>query len=352
MHPRRRLYAWTVLLLVMLPSTIVERVEAQRRAQVGLEIGRLAIAYGVEAGDPREELGAVTDAISGPNGVVFVLDRPLARVLMLDANGVFLASIGRPGDGPGEFRNPVALAVLSTPSQLVVLDQTQGRISFLGWQGGRLRYSGSIAVTPYAVDLCVMNNEIYIYAPSPAEETVVQVVDGAGHERRRFGRPFGNEGGMMMRMARRGARLACHQERNAVLLASELEGEILAYSAGGELLWSSRLKELITAKIRVSGNGFGFDQSTPQPWDLVDVLVPLSHNVLAVQVERAKRPPPAGESPGAIRRTILLSATDGSELGRVSQVPRILAVDGLRLLTSRDLPFPQLQVWSPVSLKP
>ena len=339
---------------VSLLSMVAHTADAQRPPRDGffLDPGRLTVTFGVEAGDPREQVGAVTDAAVGPQEHIFILDAPLGRVLAIDSHGGFLSSFGRPGAGPGEFRNPVALAFLQGLQKLLVLDQAQGRVSFLAWRGDRLEYTTSFAVTPYSVDMCAMNGEIFIYAPSLSEETVIQVFDVSGHRKRTFGAPFGSEGGAMMRMAKRGASLACYPQRSSVVVASQLDGEVRAYSTDGALLWTSRGRELITAKIRLSATSFGFDRDTPQPWDLVDILVPIDADALAVQFERAKRPPSAGEDRGASRITVFLSAATGAELARVSSLPRILAVDGQRLLASHDFPYPQLQVFAPVIVRP
>lgn len=51
--------------------------------------------------------GIVADAAADR---IHVMDRTGARVAMFDGSGAHTGSYGRSGDGPGEFRNPVALA--------------------------------------------------------------------------------------------------------------------------------------------------------------------------------------------------------------------------------------------------
>lgn len=62
------------------------------------------------------DLGAIAPR---PDGNILALDRMTMRVLEFDAEGGFLRWKGRPGDGPGEFRSPAALALLPDGDVLV-----------------------------------------------------------------------------------------------------------------------------------------------------------------------------------------------------------------------------------------
>jgi len=58
-------------------------------------------------GEDDEELlfGIITDAEVGPDGNIYLLDAQLNEVKVLSPEGELLRSIGREGEGPGEFRN-------------------------------------------------------------------------------------------------------------------------------------------------------------------------------------------------------------------------------------------------------
>ena len=66
-------------------------------------------------------------------GRIYVTDRPNDRVVVFDASGGYAGALGRSGDGPGEFRNPVAGAVDPSGS-LVVWDS--GRRVLSRWSSG------------------------------------------------------------------------------------------------------------------------------------------------------------------------------------------------------------------------
>ncbi len=56
--------------------------------------------------------GVIRDAAPGPDGQVYLLDGQLSEVQVYDADGKHLGTLGREGDGPGEFRRPAAVVPL------------------------------------------------------------------------------------------------------------------------------------------------------------------------------------------------------------------------------------------------
>ena len=73
------------------------------------------VSIGVADGPPEQTFSSIAEIAIGPDGSIFVLDRPNGGTPFLrqyDAAGRFLRTIGRAGDGPGEYRAPSGLAVL------------------------------------------------------------------------------------------------------------------------------------------------------------------------------------------------------------------------------------------------
>ena len=75
-------------------------------------------------------LGQVGLTICGPVGEVYALDSQLSQVQVFDRAGEYLRTVGRQGDGPGEFRQPVGL-FLPGDGSLAVQEAFPGRISYL-----------------------------------------------------------------------------------------------------------------------------------------------------------------------------------------------------------------------------
>ena len=70
-------------------------------------------------------------------GRIFVADGTSERVVVFDGDGRFLRTIGRAGDGPGEFRSPTAVA-LDPSGALAVWDARRGIISRWSTEGDLL----------------------------------------------------------------------------------------------------------------------------------------------------------------------------------------------------------------------
>ncbi len=70
---------------------------------------------------------AQVGALAADETRIYVLDRAEAIVRVYDLNGRHLFDVGRPGDGPGEFRRPWVLGLSNEP-RLIVRDLGQSRI--------------------------------------------------------------------------------------------------------------------------------------------------------------------------------------------------------------------------------
>jgi len=62
--------------------------------------------------DEEIMFGAIRRAVVADDGTVFLLDGQLAEIKVLSPTGELQATLGREGDGPGEFRNPTDLCLL------------------------------------------------------------------------------------------------------------------------------------------------------------------------------------------------------------------------------------------------
>src|SRR5690606_26582209 len=69
---------------------------------------RMAIAWEVAPGrhPAADSLGLVTGVAVDPAGNVYATDRINAKIWVFDAQGWLWGSIGRKGEGPGEFHWP------------------------------------------------------------------------------------------------------------------------------------------------------------------------------------------------------------------------------------------------------
>ncbi len=113
--PRPRTFALLPLLALVLAAPL----EAQRADTL-----RLALLWSVIEGQhPRaDSLGALSGVAMDANGIVYVSDRAEHRIWVFGARGESLPTLGREGQGPGEFLSPTGIA-LGPEGKLYVRDQ-------------------------------------------------------------------------------------------------------------------------------------------------------------------------------------------------------------------------------------
>lgn len=86
------------------------------------------VRLGSPMGRAEEQFGAIHDVVALSDGGIAVLDGQAAEVRLFDAAGQYRGTLGGKGDGPGEFRSPVDLAVVSGDT-LAVYDPVPGRVT-------------------------------------------------------------------------------------------------------------------------------------------------------------------------------------------------------------------------------
>lgn len=95
-----------------------------------------AVVYGGSATN-RVEWYRIDDAARLPDGRVVALDAGLHELFYFGSDGELLARAGREGDGPGEFRSPAGLAVLSGDTVLIYVRGSR-RFSLFDHEGAWL----------------------------------------------------------------------------------------------------------------------------------------------------------------------------------------------------------------------
>jgi hypothetical protein len=87
-------------------------------------------------GEDEEDVifGVIGDIAVDQSGSVYLLDAQLNEILVFDDGGEYLRSIGREGEGPGEFRRPAGL-FLTAAGDVAVVQMMPGKIVLLTADG-------------------------------------------------------------------------------------------------------------------------------------------------------------------------------------------------------------------------
>jgi hypothetical protein len=89
-------------------------------------------------GDERTQFYRVRDIHADPQGNIYVDDMSNGRIQVFDPQGAFLRTIGRAGQGPGEFEYPTLIRFGGREGRVHVMDRYR-RINILNAQGVYLR---------------------------------------------------------------------------------------------------------------------------------------------------------------------------------------------------------------------
>jgi len=109
----------------------VENPSIPVEGEVDLSLEKL-FSLGGESEDDDELFGLVQNILLDQQGNTYLLDQQLGEIRVFDARGGFLRTIGREGEGPGEFQNPQTFFFLPDgkfgvaqmmPARIAVLDR-------------------------------------------------------------------------------------------------------------------------------------------------------------------------------------------------------------------------------------
>lgn len=134
---------------------------------------------------PNDAFGRVMSATIDSRGRLFIADDRRQRIVVFDAGGSFIRSLGRPGRGPGEFQSPWLVAADPTDS-IFVWDQGTRTISVFD---PGLAFTRSFRVPPQWLVSSLKflpNGHLVLAAFGRNERHGIQVLDRDGNPQRAF----------------------------------------------------------------------------------------------------------------------------------------------------------------------
>lgn len=134
-----------------------------------------------------ELLAHPTDIAVGRSGTIYVADARANRVLMLGPEGRVIQTIGREGQGPGEFSRPSAIAQGDTG--LVVFDAGNARVELFS-PDGQFRASYPVPPEALAGPISICGDGSMLVASMGADSSLALKFGMSGELLNHYGRPI------------------------------------------------------------------------------------------------------------------------------------------------------------------
>jgi hypothetical protein len=294
------------------------------------------VAVGAADQPPTAVLGHVTDAVIDAHRNVYVLDALSFHVKVFSRVGVFLASAGRRGPGPGEFLAPVSIAIRGA-DEVLVLDQSNSRIERWRFSGKALDRIGSYPIPFFARKMCVLGTRIFVLGHHGSN--LLHELDQSGAIARSFA-PGPLQQTTTQARLRAPNQLWCDEEAGELVIAHRLYPELFIYSANGSLRKTIRAEPFRQIVVTTRGAGV-VTYSNPKdgPYDVIVStavigtrrIVQLGHDV---------------DGSDAVSGVRSYEVTSQGVFRRIAPLPRLLKDSrGMALVKQVD-PYPRLLVYS------
>jgi hypothetical protein len=284
----------------------------------------------------EDTFGRISDLIADDRGHVYVLDLYLKKLDRFDASGAQLATLGREGEGPGEFSYPRALAFWGE-ADLLVFDQRNLRLTEVATEDDALALVREARVPLSPFEICTLGGRIYTMGL--LEGHVVHELSPEGEVLASFGEPYSDDP-IIQDIASFG-HLLCDEATATVVVVPATFPQVRAFAPSGELRWAVELADYNQTVYERSGVTV-----RPRPHESGKThgaagVVTAGPGVALVQLRLRSAEPEAQVE----IESRFLSLADGTEIGRRSDLPQLIYVrDSVAYATVED-PYPRVLVF-------
>jgi hypothetical protein len=309
------------------------------------------VAYGIGSannGPPGTVFGSIRDATTTSRLSVVVLDGINKTVYLVDSTGAVQAAVGKEGDGPGEFRDPVSIVALRGDT-LVVVDRGRMSIMTFVWDSPALQFHSSSRLPFWPNDACALHGRLFVLGL--LDRHVLHEVTTDGRIIRSIaslpGGGADNSSSAAMRALLEGERgggwVTCSEDANAIVHVTERLGEAEAVDPAGTRLWSVTIRDFVQPRRTLRGAGARYDFDTDAGRaQRVTSATSLGDGLVQIVVEEAY---PRARKKQPMRFGIVLRTVDGVEVGRFQHAPEFLDARAEVAVSRVEGLVPRIDYW-------
>jgi hypothetical protein len=286
--------------------------------------------------------GLVGDVGIGQDGRSYVLDVLERNVAVFTASGDREAVLGGPGQGPGEFMGPVALAVDGVHGGVYVMDERNQRIEVFA--GAEPAWERSFRIDFHGRDLCFLGGRLYVLGPRRGFLLhELSPVDGA--VLRSFA-PDAESEDILLASYRADGYLGCAASGELTFLPMLRPDVVRFDAASGKELGSIAVPDYRAVRVAPTADGgMKFDVPGGGGHDYASAILPLPAGGWLIQVGRL-RPRPTNAHEFQSIRSYVVSA-DGARVRPSSlALPRLMATRGDSAFAVETSPYPAVRIIS------
>lgn len=294
---------------------------------------------GREDGPAATILGRVRQAKFLDDTTVAILDETVQEVRLFSVTGQHLQTVGRKGEGPGEFRAPQAV-VLSPSGELLISDIRRNiQVFRRGPRGFEHRQTWTLPFSPRS--MCFLDQRLFVNAMMLESPSVIHEVTAAGTVRQSFGSVYRSPNALVNYEFGKG-HIACDVQRQLIYLMAGA-GEVRAFRPNGELVWRVQVSDIRTNIVTDKPDGLTVVASPLGAHAGVGLSLVEGEGLVAMWAFRSFDQMQAKDAPTQTQ-LVRIAPTTGKATSLGSLPGMVLEVRGpVRLEASED-PFPKVDV--------
>jgi hypothetical protein len=303
---------------------------------------RARAAFGGEADSGADLIGNIKDVALLPSGQVVVLDDRQSELRLFDAAGRPTQRLGRAGRGPGEFFNPLSVAV--DPEGRIYVADLAHAIQVFGPGPEGYRYLRTIQIEIAANAMCFLDTLLVVQGAHFGQDTILHVYDRTGRVLRSFGTLYRSPNRMLNYQFGAG-RIACDPQRELVLYApGGVIGEVRAYRTDGTLVWRTAMTGYRVNRIEDYGDGGSRVTRGPDGVHSVHAFVLLPGRGLLVQLAFRTEEALRDKIEFTTLLTFLLDPATGRPRPLGTALPPVFAATAREAVLAFNDPVPRFEV--------